>query len=127
MSRPGCWPWLGHCSRNGYGRLRYAGVGRMAHRFVFEHLVGAIPTGLVIDHLCRNHRCVNPEHLEPVTQAENVRRGVGPALARERWAQQTHCKHGHEFTPANTHLNGAGSRECRACKALRARLARSAA
>ena len=74
-----CWPWLAATDGRGYGRIGRgrAGTGMMpAHRVWYEHLIGPIPKGLVTDHLCRNPICVNPLHLEPVTHAENVRRGL---------------------------------------------------
>lgn len=71
-----CWEWLGHRDRNGYGCFSQTRALRWrAHRLSYQLLVGPIPNGLVIDHLCRNTGCVNPDHLEPVTQLENVRRG----------------------------------------------------
>lgn len=75
----GCWVWDGALTGNGYGHVRRegrAGGKQLAHRWFFERLVGPIPEGLCLDHLCRNPRCVNPEHLDPVTFAENVRRGA---------------------------------------------------
>lgn len=74
-----CWVYIGSVSPEGYGRLNT----RYAHRVAYERYVGAIPTGLHLDHLCRNRRCCNPEHLEPVTQAENVRRGANARLTFE--------------------------------------------
>lgn len=91
-----------------------------AHRAVYELLVGPIADGLVIDHLCRKPSCVNPSHLEAVTQSENLKRGLGPAVTRARHAAQTHCRHGHEFSPDNTIVNSSGSRVCRTCNRVRA-------
>ena len=122
-----CWLWLGPKNEHGYGKFQ----GGQAHRYSYELLVGPIPAGLKIDHLCHTascrlgdecpHRaCVNPEHLEPKTQRENLLRGAGFAATK---AAQTHCIHDHEFTEANTYWKpSAGrrpSRQCRAC--IRAR------
>lgn len=107
-----CWLWTG-TKPDGYGRFYYDGAKRPAHRFAYELLVGPIPAGLEIDHLCRNHGCVNPDHLEPVTHAENLRRGKTRAWWNER---KTHCKHGHPFTPENTYTYpGRKKRGCRTC------------
>jgi hypothetical protein len=80
----GCWLWTGG-TRGGYGRLKLADYGMMeAHRASYEFHKGKIPEGLVLDHLCRNRSCINPEHLEPVTQLENIRRGeTGQGLRSE--------------------------------------------
>jgi hypothetical protein len=74
-----CWIWQGTRTVNDYGQLRVGNRSIRAHRFFYEQMVGSVPDGLVLDHLCRVHACVNPKHLEPVTDAENVRRG---SLAR---------------------------------------------
>ena len=71
----GCWFWMGWESGNGYGKVWFEGSAKMAHRVVYELLVGPIPADLVVDHRCRNRSCCNPTHLEPVTVRENTRRG----------------------------------------------------
>jgi hypothetical protein len=110
----GCWLWRGAKQHGGYGHIRTGQRNVRAHRFSYEMLVGPIPKGLVIDHLCRVHNCVNPRHLEPVTQAENVRRGatVSSAFAAKR-AARTHCPNGH---PASDYFRSSDGRyRCRAC------------
>ena len=120
-----CWEWLGRLSPSGYGVTSERRDGKTAgvftHRVVYEHLVGPIPDGLQIDHLCRNTRCCNPEHLEPVTAHENVRRSFGLAHFN---ALKTHCPQGHEYSPENTYVrrrpDGTPSeRCCRTCLARR--------
>src|ERR1700723_1857889 len=87
-----CWEWLGSPGDSGYGHFWHEGKKRLAHRFSYELFVEAIPAGLVIDHLCRNHICVNPDHLEPVTDRVNILRGEGPAA---RNVLATECHRGH--------------------------------
>ena len=106
----GCWEWTGGKTPQGYGMV----ARRQAHRVVYELLAGPIPDGLVIDHLCRNRGCVRPDHLEPVTNRENLMRGEGITAA---FAAQTHCKRGHPFNDANTYRRPDGGRQCRACNA----------
>lgn len=114
----GCWHWIGyidHRSSSGYGRVFWDGKLRFAHRVVYELLRSPIPDGLTIDHLCRNRSCVNPDHMEPVTNRENGLRGVG---ACAQHARQTHCKRGHPLSGRNLYLRTNGQRGCRACYAI---------
>ena len=105
-----CWLWTAGCGSDGYGRLYVAGRHVLAHRFAYELLVGPIPEGLQIDHLCRVRLCVNPAHMEPVTQQENIRRGESG-----RWQlAKTHCPQGHPYDTENTNLYR-GMRYCRSC------------
>lgn len=104
----GCWLWEGAQNGGGYGRFK----NEIAHRYAYTVVVGPIPEGLELDHLCRVHGCVNPSHLEAVTHKENILRGVGWGAQNKR---KTHCKRGHEFTEANTVREGR-SRRCRTCQ-----------
>jgi hypothetical protein len=108
-----CWVWTGAKNSEGYGYYR----NHRAHRLTYEQYVGAIPDGLVLDHLCRNPSCVNPEHLEAVSSRVNTLRGAGPTAQN---AALTQCKNGHDFTPANTYLRD-GGRTCRVCAAAKSR------
>lgn len=110
----GCWMWKGLCDKKGYGRVTDAGRLRVAHRYFYTKVVGPIPEGLVIDHLCYEPGCVNPAHLEAVTGLENARRQRDYGAAKMR-RSMTHCKRGHEFTPENTYTFR-NMRTCRACK-----------
>lgn len=107
-----CWLWTGRLPRSGYGTLSISGKNVQAHRFAYELIVGPIPAGLQLDHLCRVRHCVNPAHLEPVTPRVNVLRGICPAALA---ARRSHCQRGHEFTPENTYMTPNGRRQCRAC------------
>lgn len=109
----GCWPWLGVVNDGGYGIIKIQYRKTRAHRVAYELSVGPIPHGLVTDHICRNRRCVNPAHLEVVTNKENIRRGFGiPAVNGRR----THCIHGHALEGDNLKIRKAdGHRVCLTC------------
>lgn len=108
-----CWLWTATVNANGYGQAWFESRLQLAHRVAYQLVVGPIPDGLSLDHLCRTPGCVNPAHLEPVTHRENCLRGVSPAA---RQAQQTHCKRGHEFDDENTYVDPSGGRRCRQCR-----------
>lgn len=104
----GCWVWRGYTRQNGYGDINVHGRRIRVHRLVYEMLVGPIPTGCDLDHVCRERACVNPDHLEPVTRRENLRRGLRGIL-------HTHCPAGHPLSGDNVGMSR-GWRFCRTCK-----------
>lgn len=111
----GCWLWQGHLQcGTGYGSFYLNGKTRGVHRVAYELIKGTIPEGLELDHLCRVHACVNPDHLEAVTHAVNTKRGEAGLFGRSK----THCPHGHEYTPENTYVYKNG-RYCRTCNNIR--------
>lgn len=115
----GCWLWTGILDPHGYGLFaawrQKKEIRGMAHRIMYEATKGSIPPGLCLDHKCRVRCCVNPDHLEAVTNRVNILRGVG---ATARHARQTHCKRGHPLTPDNLLRRKEGSRGCKTCRRL---------
>ncbi|MBO1267099.1 HNH endonuclease signature motif containing protein [Arthrobacter cavernae] len=93
--------------RGSYGVYR----GKYAHRVIYEKLVGPIPKDYVIDHICRVHDCVNPEHLRAITRSQNA----------DANRIKTHCPRGHAYDEKNTYIDGDGGRRCRSCSRLRDR------
>lgn len=102
----GCWLWTAYVGPHGYGQLSVGRERFLAHRYVYERVVGPIPEGMHLDHVCRTRHCVNPGHLEVVTNAENTRRGK---------ALITSCPAGHPYDEANTSITRLGHRRCLAC------------
>ena len=114
-----CWLWTGARTRLGYGQIGHGGQdGKVVvvHRVAYELLVGPIPEGLELDHLCHVRRCVNPAHLEPVTHLENMRRG--------HFATKTHCPRAHPYDSANTLVSN-GRRYCKTCARMWAKKRRA--
>ncbi len=106
-----CWLWTGYVARDGYGRYWAGDKPVVAHRAVYGVLVGEVPAGKQLDHLCRNRTCVNPTHLEPVTQRENILRGSGLAANNSK---KTNCPLGHEYSGTNSR----GNRVCNKCMTI---------
>ena len=114
----GHWLWMAYISPKGYAQVYWEGKPEGAHRVVYRLLVGPIPKRLQLDHECRIRHCVNPECVEPVTQQENIRRGMGGKL-NNHLAARTHCPQGHPYSGENLVMNSQGRRTCRACNHAR--------
>ena len=117
-----CWMWMGCVGLKGYGRFIHPFPGELpgvwfAHRVAYRLVRGLIPKGKELDHLCRNHRCVNPGHLEAKTHKANLRaKGsmVGiPSGAKKK--AKTHCPYGHPYVEGNLYYTAEGYRNCRTC------------
>ena len=122
-----CWEWTGGLATNGYGRIRFDGRVQAVHRIVYELLVGVIPEGLDLDHLCRNRKCVNPDHLEPVTRSENLRRGyLGGNTRGMQWdycdrGQGPHRMEGNNILMRRNGRDSGLHRSCRECRNIQQR------
>jgi hypothetical protein len=106
-----CWEWQGARTGSGYGAQQFRGRLELTHRISYLLHVGPIPDDLVIDHVCRNTICCNPEHLDAVTQGENVRR-------QPRVSERTQCPQGHDLAGLNAYVTPRGFVRCRACRAV---------
>lgn len=111
-----CWEWQGKPNSYGYGRMRIDGDLYFAHRIAWELLVGPIPEGLVIDHMCVNKICVCPEHLDPVTQTVNAKRGKWVEASVDVKKSRTHCIRNHPLFGDNLYVTPNGRRNCRECR-----------
>ncbi len=109
IKKDGCWDWFGFKNKKGYGRFSFNKKIVMAHRFIYEYLIGEIPKNMTVNHDCENKKCVNPDHLTLMTQKENNNFSMHPQSIK------THCVNGHEFTPMNTRIRGKSWRVCRTC------------
>lgn len=110
-----CWVWVAYQDGKGYGNFGFGHSKHVkAYRVAYEWAKGSIPKGLELDHLCRNKLCVNPEHMEAVTHAENVRRGLAGKVHNHQLAK-IHCPLGHPYDLLNTYYFPDGRRKCRAC------------
>lgn len=112
----GCWLWIKSVNNGGYSNFNFGQKTFMVHRFMYTLLRGKIPEGKDLDHLCRTRRCINPTHLEAVTRQENINRGIGPKILKNRHDTQTHCKYGHLLSEDNVYRWGKlQARTCKAC------------
>lgn len=112
-NRATCWNWVAYRNADGYGKFGLNGKAVSAHRLSYTIHNGAIPDGLVVDHLCFNKSCVNPLHLEAITQRENMLRGDAVNALNVR---KTHCPQGHPYDGDNLIINRLGARLCRECQ-----------
>lgn len=118
VSSNGCWIWRGVRGQKPfdptkrYAAMRMSNQRVLMHRWIYQQLRGPIPEGKVLDHLCRTPGCVNPDHLEAVTERENILRGVSSVAQN---ARKTCCSKGHPFDEANTYISKSGGRTCKTC------------
>lgn len=117
---PTCWLWTAYKLKAGYGTITINGKSVLAHRWAFEALIGPIPEGLTIDHLCKNTSCVNPYHMETVTLRENVLRAApwkkACVASGKVQSAKTRCPEGHEYDAENTYVTPKGRRDCKECR-----------
>ena len=115
-----CWPWTASLTTGGYGQFEWQGKTQYAHRVAYTLMIGSIPEGLQLDHLCRTRHCVNVRHLEAVTSKVNALRGVGICAQNARLIQ---CPAGHLYSKDNTYIYpNSGARRCRTCRRIQQRI-----
>ncbi len=117
-TKTGCWEWDASLNEEGYGQFWIDNKTLRAHRVSYELFKGKIPQGLQLDHLCRVRNCVNPEHLEPVTNKENHARGLTGKI-NHHCLKKTHCPQGHEYIGNNLYVDPKGHRYCKPCARVR--------
>ena len=110
----GCWEWIASINHGGYGLFKFNNKMIITHRFIYEYYHGSICPDLTIDHLCRNRKCVNPVHLEQVTQQVNISRGNTGKHHNHYNKFKTHCPQGHPYSEENTY-RFKNSRKCKTC------------
>jgi hypothetical protein len=111
----GCRVWLGGKGSTGYGYIKIDHSQRLVHRVAYEVYKGAIPEGYQIDHLCKNTSCINPQHLEAVTQRENILRSNSFAAINSK---KTECINGHSLIGDNVYIKPNGARNCKECRKI---------
>lgn len=123
----GCWLWTGGTNSTGYGSITVRNKKYSAHKLAYETIVGKVPDGMDLDHLCRVRSCVNPAHLEPVSRSVNCLRGLTGEAAGSIKRAVSQCPKGHPYDAENTRISTYGNRKpfrvCRACARDRANLA----
>ena len=112
VNNQGCWEWKSPLHDGGYATMSVDDKSQYIHRLIYEYYHGQIQSDLQIDHLCRNRKCVNPIHLELVTQKENIMRGKGVGVLN---SLKTQCPKGHPYTKENLIMYKDGSKKCRIC------------
>ncbi len=112
-----CWDWIAGTDKDGYGQFWFNKKQRKAYRVSYELFRGSLTDGLTLDHLCKNKKCCNPEHLEQVSIGINLKRASHQITTIN--SKKTHCHNGHEFTPENTYITPLGKRQCNECQTQR--------
>lgn len=112
-----CWDWMASTDKDGYGQFWLNKKYHKAHRVSYELIKGVLTKGLTLDHLCKNKKCCNPEHLEQVSIQTNLKRAFHQISTIN--SKKTHCNNGHEFTPDNTYITPLGKRQCNECQRQR--------